>query len=109
VIADAVGDPGILSLEQLYTLRDLHHWEIAGHAFTVADHNPPNGLDGLEPEALKTEMNGLRDWLDENGFSRASFAYRQGRRRGDLAGPHLPQSCRRCPRHVDRVQRRRLR
>jgi peptidoglycan/xylan/chitin deacetylase (PgdA/CDA1 family) len=82
VIADTVGDPGMLSLEQLNTLRDLHHWEIAGHAFTLADHNLPNGLDGLEPEALKTEMNGLRDWLDENGFSRASFAYPKG-----AAGP----------------------
>jgi peptidoglycan/xylan/chitin deacetylase (PgdA/CDA1 family) len=78
VIADAVGNPGMLSLEQLYSLRDLHHWEIAGHAFTLADHNLSNGLDGLEPEALKTEMNGLRDWLDENGFSRASFAYPKG-------------------------------
>lgn len=84
VISDAVGEPGMLSLEQLYTLRDLHHWEIAGHAFALADHNLPNGLDGLEPEALKAEMNGLRDWLDENGFSRASFAYPKG-----AAGPEV--------------------
>lgn len=53
MIADAVGDPGMLSLEQLYALRDLRHWEIGGHAFTLADHNLSNGLDGLEPEALK--------------------------------------------------------
>lgn len=78
VIADEVGDPGILSLDQLDTLRDQDHWEIAGHAMTVAAHNLPNGLDGLEPEALKAEMDGLRDWLDENGFSRASFAYPKG-------------------------------
>ncbi len=84
VISDAIGDAGILSLEQLYTLRDQHHWEIAGHAFRVADHNLSNGLDGLEPEALKAEMNDLRDWLDENGFSRRSFAYPKG-----AAGPQV--------------------
>jgi peptidoglycan/xylan/chitin deacetylase (PgdA/CDA1 family) len=84
VIADVVGDAGMLNLEQLYTLRDLHHWEIAGHAFSLVDHNLSNGLDGLEPEALKEEMNDLRDWLDENGFSRASFAYPKG-----AAGPEV--------------------
>lgn len=78
VIAGTVGEPGQLSLEQLYTLRDLDHWEIGGHSLTLASHNLANGLDGLEPEPLKTEMNGLRDWLDEHGFSRASFAYPKG-------------------------------
>jgi peptidoglycan/xylan/chitin deacetylase (PgdA/CDA1 family) len=90
VIADAVGEPGELSLEQLYTLRDLDHWEIGGHALTSASHNLPNGLDGLEPEPLKTEMNGLRDWLDEHGFSRASFAYPKG-----AAGPEVRRYARR--------------
>ncbi len=84
VIANAIGEPGQLSLEQLYTLRDLDHWEIGGHSLTLASHNLANGLDGLEPEALKTEMNGLRDWLDEKGFSRASFAYPKG-----AAGPEV--------------------
>jgi peptidoglycan/xylan/chitin deacetylase (PgdA/CDA1 family) len=84
VIANVVGEPGQLSLEQLYTLRDLDHWEIGGHALTLASHNLANGLDGLEPEALKTEMDGLRDWLDERGFSRASFAYPKG-----AAGPEV--------------------
>ncbi|HEY3492760.1 MAG TPA: polysaccharide deacetylase family protein, partial [Solirubrobacterales bacterium] len=78
IIADTVGDAGFLNLEQLHQLRDLHHWEIGGHSMTIAAHNLPNGLDDLEPEELKTEMNGLRDWLYENGFSRASFAYPKG-------------------------------
>lgn len=78
VIANAIGDPDILSLEQLETLRDQHHWEIAGHALSVADHNLPNGLDDLKPAALKAEMDGLRDWLDENGFPRTTFAYPKG-------------------------------
>jgi peptidoglycan/xylan/chitin deacetylase (PgdA/CDA1 family) len=78
VIADGIGSPGLLSMEQLYTLRDDDHWEIAGHAFTLAAHNMPDGLDDLEPEALATEMNGLRDWIDEHGFSRRTFAYPKG-------------------------------
>lgn|GEM_PF-2142585 len=78
VIADTVGDPGFLSLEQLHQLRDLHHWEIGGHAFSIDSHNLPNGLDDLNEPQLKGEMNGLRDWLYENGFSRASFAYPKG-------------------------------
>jgi peptidoglycan/xylan/chitin deacetylase (PgdA/CDA1 family) len=82
VIVNSVGDADRLSLEQLYTLRDLHHWEIGGHSLTIASHNHPNGLDDLEPEALKAEMNGLRDWLDEEGFGRTTFAYPKG-----AAGP----------------------
>lgn len=78
VIADTVGDPGFLSLEQLHQLRDLHHWEIGGHALHIDSHNLPNGLDSLEPAALKEEMDGLRDFLYDNGFSRASFAYPKG-------------------------------
>jgi len=78
VIADTVGDPGFLTLEQLHQLRDLHHWEIGGHSLTIAAHEKPAGLDDLDPEELKAEMNGLRDFLYENGFSRASFAYPKG-------------------------------
>lgn len=78
VIADTVGTSGFLSLEQLHQLRDLHHWEIGGHSLHVASHNLPSGLNSLEPEELKAEMNGLRDFLYDNGFSRASFAYPKG-------------------------------
>jgi len=78
VIAQLIDDPGRLSLEQLYTLRDKHHWEIAGHSFTLAAHNQPNGLDDLEPAELEAEMDGLRDWLDEKGFERDTFAYPKG-------------------------------
>lgn len=78
VIADTVDDAGFLSLEQLHQLRDLHHWEIGGHALSIDSHNLPNGLDDLNEPQLKNEMNGLRDWLAENGFSRASFAYPKG-------------------------------
>jgi peptidoglycan/xylan/chitin deacetylase (PgdA/CDA1 family) len=78
VIADIVGNTNILTLQQLHELRKLHHWEIAGHSFTIAAHNLPDGLTELKPEELKTEMDSLRDWLDENGFPRTSFAYPKG-------------------------------
>lgn len=78
IIADTVGNGGFLTMEQLVNLRDQHHWEIAGHSLTIASHNLPNGLDDLNEPQLKTEMNGLRDWVYENGFSRASYAYPKG-------------------------------
>lgn len=78
VIADTIDAPGFLSLEQLHQLRDLHHWEIGGHALSIDSHNLPSGLDDLNGPQLKAEMDGLRDWLYENGFSRASFAYPKG-------------------------------
>ncbi len=78
VIADSVGDEGILSLEQLYTLRNQHNWEIGGHAFTLAAHNLPDGYDSLEGKELEDEVDGLRGWLDEHGFRRATFAYPKG-------------------------------
>lgn len=78
IIADTVGAAGFLTMEQLLNLRDQHHWEIAGHSLTIASHNLPNGLDDLGEAELKTEMDGLRDWVYENGFSRASYAYPKG-------------------------------
>lgn len=82
VIADSVGDANVMDLEQLSTLRKQNHWEIGGHAFALASHNLPNGLDSLEPAALTAEMDDLRGWLDEHGFSRETFAYPKG-----AAGP----------------------
>jgi peptidoglycan/xylan/chitin deacetylase (PgdA/CDA1 family) len=78
VIVDTVGESSFLTLEQLYTLRDQHDWEIAGHAFTEAAHNEPSGYDSLEGEALEEEVDGLRHWLDEHGFRRSTFAYPKG-------------------------------
>ncbi len=78
VIADIVGSGKNLTLEQLYQLRDQHHWEIGGHSYSLAAHNLPDGLTDLDPGDLKTEMDDMRDWLDENGFRRTSMAYPKG-------------------------------
>jgi hypothetical protein len=78
VIADIIGEPNVVTLEQLYHLRNQHHWEIGGHSYSIAAHNLPDGLTDLEPAALKTEMDNMRAWLDEKGFRRTSMAYPKG-------------------------------
>jgi peptidoglycan/xylan/chitin deacetylase (PgdA/CDA1 family) len=78
VITDILGDEGILTLDQLHTLRDQHHWEIGGHAFTLEAHNLPNGWDDLEGAELEEEVDGLRGWIDEHGFRRGTMAYPKG-------------------------------
>jgi peptidoglycan/xylan/chitin deacetylase (PgdA/CDA1 family) len=78
VISGAVGEPGYVTLDQLRQMRTRFHWEIGGHAATIAAHNEPRGLDSLGPEALETEMDSLRDWLDQSGFPRETFAYPKG-------------------------------
>ncbi len=84
VITDILGHEGQLKLADLYTLRDQHDWEIAGHALTAAAHNEPDGLDSLEGEELEDELDGLRAWMDEHGFQRRTFAYPKG-----AAGPEV--------------------
>jgi peptidoglycan/xylan/chitin deacetylase (PgdA/CDA1 family) len=78
VITDIVGGEGFFSLAQLYALRDQHRWEIAGHAFTEAAHNLPNGWDSLTGKELEEEVDGLRGWIDEHGFRRGTMAYPKG-------------------------------
>jgi hypothetical protein len=78
VIANAIDQPGFLTEEQLYTMRNLDHWEIGGHAATLEDHNEPNGLDSLTPEELKADFDTMREWMGERGFKQRTFAYPKG-------------------------------
>ncbi|HEX5928198.1 MAG TPA: polysaccharide deacetylase family protein [Solirubrobacterales bacterium] len=84
VIADIVGNPNVVTLEQLYELRNQHHWEIGGHSYSIAAHNLPDGLTDLDPAELEAEMDNMRDWLDENGFRRTSMAYPKGAQNRDV-------------------------
>lgn len=79
VIADVVGNPsGItlpgvpapyyMNLAQLKELQEYHGWEIASHAFQVANHNMPNGDDDLTAGTLEAEMQNVKNWLAVNGF-----------------------------------------
>ncbi len=88
VIADIIGEAPYLTLAQLQTLRDQHGWEIGGHAYTVANHNLSSGLDSIAttPE-LEAEFDGLKAWLDEHGFRRATFAYPKGSAKSDKGRP----------------------
>lgn len=89
-IVDTVGSAERLTLAQLKILRDQHNWEVAGHAYTVTNHNLSSGLDSIATAAeLEAELNGLRDWLDENGFRRATFAYPKGSAKMDKARPSV--------------------
>jgi hypothetical protein len=78
VIANAIGEPGFLTEEQLYTMRNLDRWEIGGHAATIEDHNEPNGLDSLNPKRLKDDFDEMREWMFEHGFKQRTFAYPKG-------------------------------
>ncbi|HVQ60370.1 MAG TPA: polysaccharide deacetylase family protein [Solirubrobacterales bacterium] len=89
-IVDTVGSAERLTLAQLKILRDQHGWEVAGHAYTVTNHNLSSGLDSIAAAAdLEAELNGLRDWLDENGFRRATFAYPKGSAKMEKARPSV--------------------
>jgi peptidoglycan/xylan/chitin deacetylase (PgdA/CDA1 family) len=78
VISGAVNEPGYMTLDQLWHMRSRYHWEIGGHAATIAAHNAPRGFDSLNLAELETEMNSLRDWMDQHGFPRETFAYPKG-------------------------------
>ena len=79
-IADRVGSgPERCTLADLRSVQNLSGWEIAGHAYTAANHDLPNAFADLTAEELDAELWGLKSWLASNGFPSDSFAYPQGR------------------------------
>jgi peptidoglycan/xylan/chitin deacetylase (PgdA/CDA1 family) len=78
-IADAVGQPGSLSLAQLQALQSAGS-EVACHAFTTAAHNTVGGFTGLTADALEAEYIGIKEWAVSNGFRGLDhLAYPQGK------------------------------
>lgn len=77
-IADQVGaDADHLSLAQLRELRELHGWEVAGHAYTATNHNA--GFSSLSESALDNELRALKTWLCAYGFGSYDYlAYPRG-------------------------------
>lgn len=77
-IADQVGaDADHLSLAQLRELRELHGWEVAGHAYTAANHNA--GFSSLTEAELDNELRALKTWLCAYGFGSYDYlAYPRG-------------------------------
>jgi len=76
-IVDAVGTGGFMTLAQLHALEDVNGWDVAGHAYTLADHG--TGLNNLSNPALVADLSQMRNWLESNGFrGRQHLAYPLG-------------------------------
>jgi peptidoglycan/xylan/chitin deacetylase (PgdA/CDA1 family) len=58
---------GWLTTAQLKELQDKHGWEVAGHAYTQADHD--NRLTSLTNAQLQADFAANRAWLQANGFT----------------------------------------
>lgn len=80
VIADIVDtNPYYITTGQLRTMQEFSGWDIAAHAYTVANHNVAGGFTSLSDSALDTELRLLREWLIARGFKGVDhFAYPQG-------------------------------
>lgn len=68
LIADVIdnANPAYCSLAQLQELQELHAWDFACHAATVANHNAR--FDTLGSQALESELQGIRAWMARRGF-----------------------------------------
>lgn len=73
VIADKVGLPGRMSIDQLAEMRDVHGWDIAAHAST--------DLTTLDEAGLHGEFETIRSFLLDRGHrdGSAHFALPMGR------------------------------
>jgi len=65
-IVDLVGGGGSMTLAQLQALESQYGWEVAAHAYTVADHDA--GFDTLSAAALESDFALNKLWLLNNGF-----------------------------------------
>lgn len=75
VIADGVdGISGSTSstVAQYRQMQEELGWEVAGHAYTLANHN--TRYENLSPAALTAELQSLKAWLLNNGFTSENWA-----------------------------------
>lgn len=71
-LIDSVSHPSYMGMTDLQQLHNQNKWEIAAHAYTLADHNTSNGFAGLlsnSQAALEADLTYLKQWLITNGFS----------------------------------------
>ena len=73
IIADKVGKPGRMTLDQLVEMRDIHNWEIAAHAST--------DLTTLDEAGVRSEFTTIRSFLIDHGYRASAnhFALPMGR------------------------------
>jgi len=81
-IADQVGyDVTKLSLANLQEMVNFHNWEVAGHAYTAANHNA--GYSTLSASVLDNELRAMKTWLVAHGFGQYDYlAYPLGQYQG---------------------------
>ena len=75
-ICDVIGTGGYLTLPQLQTVQNNSGWEIAGHAYSVANHNAK--YNTLTAATVEDDVRKTRMWMASNGFTSDSFAYPGG-------------------------------
>lgn len=75
-ICDVIGTGGYLTLPQLQTVQNNSGWEIAGHAYSVANHNAK--YNTLTASVVEDDVRKTRMWMTANGFPSDSFAYPGG-------------------------------
>ncbi|WP_257202947.1 polysaccharide deacetylase family protein [Corynebacterium cystitidis] len=73
IIPERVGESGRMTMEQIKELQNTHGWDIGSHG-------SPR-LTDLDPGQLKTELDGVKRYMEDNGISRGArhYAYPQGR------------------------------
>jgi hypothetical protein len=75
-ICDVIGTSGYLTLGQLRTAQAVSEWEIAGHAYSVANHN--SKFHTLTTTQVDNDIRRCRMWMLGQGFLSDSFAYPGG-------------------------------
>ncbi|HEV3309190.1 MAG TPA: polysaccharide deacetylase family protein [Chloroflexota bacterium] len=78
-IFDVLSQPNYMTLPQLASLQNVNGWEIATHAYYVADHNAPQGFKSVGFNKTLGDLGRLRVWMNENGFRGVNnFAWPKG-------------------------------
>jgi hypothetical protein len=88
IIADLIGTGGYMTETNLVDLRDYHHWDIAPHAATAANHNLASGYGSMANEAaVEAEMDSIIDWCATRGFNTNHWAAPKGQLGGIVRTP----------------------
>jgi hypothetical protein len=75
-ICDVIGTSSYLTLPQLQSVQGASGWEVAGHAYSVANHNAK--FNTLTSAVVEDDIRRTRAWMLANGFPSDSFAYPGG-------------------------------
>lgn len=75
-IVENLGQASYLTLPQLQSVQNASGWEVAGHAYTSANHNAK--YNALTAAVVEDDIRRTRAWMTANGFPSASFAYPGG-------------------------------